>query len=104
VRQSLLQRGRPVLQWGLLPSKLQDKPYVLRHRGLQQEHPEVLHGPLLHEDANLLRPVVLQCWYSLLRRQMLHDSPPEVLREHMLPIKLYVLRDQGLRARPSVLQ
>jgi len=41
---------------------------VLRQSGLRRLS-QVLHGPLLREEPNLLRRGVLQSWFDLLRQQ-----------------------------------
>jgi hypothetical protein len=45
---------------------------------------------------------MLRFWHKLLQQEVLPVRLPEVLRDHLLPVNLYVLRDHRLLADPEV--
>jgi hypothetical protein len=78
--------------------------------------PPLLPGPLLRGLAILLRIKLLQSWFDLLRqqdllrlwgcllqRQMLLQPPRDLLRRHVLPGRLFLLRQQ-MRKNTAVTQ
>jgi hypothetical protein len=53
---------------------------------------------VLRISSRLLRHRMLRLRHILLQQQVLHVKLPEVLRDHLLPVNLYVLRDHRLLA------
>jgi hypothetical protein len=54
--------------------------------------------------SGLLRHHMLRYWHILLQQKVLPVRLPEVLRDHLLRVNLFVLRDHRLPERPVVLR